>query len=51
MAGVYEKKYEKAIRELEKRYVDKVDVQPIRSQFGLPRSFRGYTSSDLKYGG
>lgn len=51
MAGVYEKKYEKAIRELEKRYVDKVDVQPIRSQFGLPRTFRGYTSSDLKYGG
>jgi hypothetical protein len=51
MAGVYEKKYEKAIKELEKRYVDKVDVQPIRSQFGLPRSFRGYTSSDLKHGG
>lgn len=51
MAGTYEKKYEKAIKDLEKRYVDKIDVQPIRSQFGLPRSFRGYTSSDLKYGG
>ena len=51
MAGTYEKKYEKAIKQLEKRYVDKIDVQPVRGQFGLPRGFRGYTSSDLTYNG
>lgn len=51
MASTYEKKYEKAIRDLEKRYVNKIDVQPVRGQFSVPRGFRGYTSSDLKYSG
>ena len=51
LAATYERKYMKEIKQLSKRYVDKIDFQVQRAQFGFSLVKRGYDSSMLKYGG
>jgi len=51
LARIYEKKYGDEVKNLEKRYVDKIDFKVQRGQFGFTRGFRGYDVSDLNYGG
>ena len=49
LAQTYERKYTKEIKQLEKRYVDKVDFLVQRGQFGFFPGRVGYTSNDLRY--
>lgn len=51
MANVYQGKFDKEIKSLEKRYVDKMDFRPQRGQFSFTQRFRGYDASMLKWGG
>jgi hypothetical protein len=49
LASTYEKKYSNEIKNLEKRYVDKIDFQVVRGQFSLNGQFySGYNGSTLR---
>ena len=48
-AGNYQKKYEKEILRLQKRYVDSVDTDIVRGQFGITgRIFSPYDPASLR---
>ena len=49
LAQTYERKYTKEIKQLEKRYVDKIDFLVQRGQLGFYPGRIGYTSNDLRY--
>jgi hypothetical protein len=50
MASTYEKKYEKELKSLQKRYVDKIDFQVVRGQFGNPNPYGGvYDGTTLRH--
>ena len=51
MANTYEKKAEKELKQLEKRYVDKSDYRPQKGQFTFAQNWVGYDASQLKWGG
>jgi hypothetical protein len=49
LASTYEKKYSNEIKNLEKRYVDKIDFQVVRGQFSLNGQFySGYNGATLR---
>lgn len=51
LSNTYSSKYDKAIKELEKRYVDKIDTAPRRGQFDLGGTIGRYSWQQLKYNG
>lgn len=51
LSNTYSGKYDKAIKQLERRYVDKIDVAPRRGQFDMGNAIGRYSWQQLKYNG
>jgi hypothetical protein len=50
LASTYERKYDKDVKELQKRYVDKIDQHIQRGQFNIGQARGRYDASQLKWG-
>ena len=51
LSNTYSGKYDKAIKGLERRYVDKIDLAPRRGQFDMGQRIGRYSWQQLKYNG
>jgi hypothetical protein len=51
LASTYERKFDKDVKELQKRYVDKIDQHIQRGQFNIGQARGRYDSSQLKWKG
>jgi len=49
LAMTYKQRYDKDIKQLQRRYVDKIDFMVQRGQFGTPSGHAWYQMNSLRY--